>query len=158
ADKFDQGLMAAMQAYLQQVGIKVNIRLIDTATVGREVDQQGTYDWMYGALGVPLDPDQATLGLVSTAIYPAGMNRPKWKNSQLDALMEKGRTTLDPKERQKYYYQVDEILADELPYIWLWEPVRPLGINKRVIGMAEHQSLVYNMSAYRAPQEWWIKS
>jgi peptide/nickel transport system substrate-binding protein len=158
ADKQSESLMVAMQSYLGQVGVKTQIRLIDTATVTKEVDKDGTYDWMYGALGVPLDPDQATAGIASDRLYPAGQNRPKWKNAALDAEMKAGRVSLDQSERQKHYYEAERILNDELPYIWLWEPQRPQAVSKRVIGMAQHQGLVYNMSAYRAIHEWWIKA
>ena len=70
-DNFTKSLMESIQAYLDLVGIKVSLRQIDGATVRKEVDEDGTYDWMYGALGVSVDPDQATAGLDSTMVHPA---------------------------------------------------------------------------------------
>jgi peptide/nickel transport system substrate-binding protein len=150
--------MSAMQSYLDKVGVKTKLRLIDTATVAKEVDKEGTYDWMYGALGVPTDPDQASAGLLSDRLFPAGMNRPKWQSAQLDAAMKAGRSTLDPNERRKHCFEAEKILNEELPYIWMWEPVRPQGINKRVVGMAQRQGILPNMSPYRAVEQWWIQS
>lgn len=156
-DNFTISLLEAMQAYLDMVGIKVELRQIDGATVRREVDEEGSYDWLYGALGCSVDPDQTTAGLDSTMVHPRGANRPRYNNPRVDELLAQGRQLVDQAGRQPIYWEIDEIVNDELPYIWLWEPNRPDAINKRVVGMAENAGRVYNMPPYMAAETWQIQ-
>jgi peptide/nickel transport system substrate-binding protein len=41
-------------------------------------------------------------------------------NPEMDRLLEAGRATLDPAERLKVYRQVNNLLARELPYLFLY--------------------------------------
>jgi peptide/nickel transport system substrate-binding protein len=47
-------------------------------------------------------------------------NRTFYKNPVLDHWLEKGESTLNLEKRRQYYYKVQEIVAEDLPYINLW--------------------------------------
>jgi ABC-type transport system substrate-binding protein len=47
-----------------------------------------------------------------------------YQNPRLDRLLEAGRATPDIAERRELYLEVQEILADEQPYLFLWADVR----------------------------------
>ena len=51
-----------------------------------------------------------------------GANRWRYRNPQLDALLEQGRTTVDRTERKKIYAEVQRMLARDLPVLPLWQP------------------------------------
>lgn len=50
-------------------------------------------------------------------------NRSKYKNPEVDRLIDAGENTLDRKERKKYYDRVQEIIAEDVPMISLWYPM-----------------------------------
>ena len=45
-----------------------------------------------------------------------------YKNPEADELLVKARETFDQEERKKYYYRLQEILADDAPYTFLYVP------------------------------------
>lgn len=47
-------------------------------------------------------------------------NYTRYSNPKMDALVEQGRTTQDPKKRADVYRQVAQLLADDGPYLFLW--------------------------------------
>lgn len=49
-------------------------------------------------------------------------NYTNYSNPELDALLEKGRVTVDPAERQAIYNEVQAILAEDVPALWLVYP------------------------------------
>jgi peptide/nickel transport system substrate-binding protein len=51
---------------------------------------------------------------------PKGQNRGFYSNPKLDALIAAGRKETDQQKRKEIYAQVQQILAEDLPYINLW--------------------------------------
>jgi peptide/nickel transport system substrate-binding protein len=47
-------------------------------------------------------------------------NRTRYRNPELDLLLEKGESLLDPAARKKVYAEVQALVARDLPYIGLW--------------------------------------
>jgi len=45
----------------------------------------------------------------------------RYSNPEVDRLFEEAASTMDRKKRARAYYKIQEILAEELPYIWLYE-------------------------------------
>jgi len=77
-----------------------------------------------------------------------------FKNSEVDELLEKGRRTFDIEERKKAYFRIQEILADELPYVFLYVPdslpivsSRFQGIDPAPIGIG------YNIEKWYVPRQ-----
>ena len=75
-----------------------------------------------------------------------------YNNPEVDELLEKGRRTFDITERKKAYFRIQEILADELPYLFLYVPnalpivhARFHGIEPAPIGIG------YNISKWYVP-------
>ncbi len=69
------------------------------------------YRWQGG-----IDPDRNVYG----AFHSKGtVNRTAYKNPEMDKLLEAGRTTMDPTERNRIYRQVSNLLAKDLPYLQL---------------------------------------
>ena len=49
-----------------------------------------------------------------------GANRGAYKNKLVDELIVAAQKTNNTELRKKYYWEIQEILADDLPYISLW--------------------------------------
>lgn len=59
-------------------------------------------------------------------------NFTNYGNAELDELLERGRVTPDATERKAIYDRVQEILADEVPALWLVYPLEPQAIRSNV--------------------------
>ena len=66
------------------------------------------------------DPDIYFQLFHSSSIPPDGDNRGRYRNPEIDRLLEKGRKNLNLEERKLIYGSIQKILAQELPYIPLW--------------------------------------
>lgn len=76
-----------------------------------------SFDVYLSFMTIPPDPDQYALWHSTQKGNIAGYNSPK-----VDALLEEGRQTLDPKERRRIYGEFQKALSEDLPAIFLFYP------------------------------------
>ena len=112
-------MVAVMQQQLREVGIMLDIRSFEFATFFSDVTH-GLFQ-MYGLrwIGGNEDPD-IFYAFHSSRFPPNGTNRAFYSNPKLDALVDQARREVDPNVRKPMYAEVQQILADDLPYINLW--------------------------------------
>ncbi|HVP50028.1 MAG TPA: ABC transporter substrate-binding protein, partial [Candidatus Bathyarchaeia archaeon] len=114
-------LMAAvLQQQLRQVGIALDIRTFEFATFFSDITK-GAYQ-MYSMrwIGGNQDPDIFEYVFDSASFPPKRANRTFYSNPRVDELIREGRTTLDEEKRKAIYAELQQILAQDLPYINLW--------------------------------------
>jgi peptide/nickel transport system substrate-binding protein len=61
------------------------------------------------------EPDRYMYSLFHSASRPY-----YYKNPKADELLEKGRTIMDPKKRAEVYNDLDKVLYDDAPYLFLY--------------------------------------
>ncbi|MBI5787228.1 MAG: ABC transporter substrate-binding protein [Candidatus Schekmanbacteria bacterium] len=122
-----------IQADLKNVGIGVEINSYEWGSFFADISagnfQLCSLQWV----GVT-DPDIYYYIFHSQSIPPNGANRGHYLNPALDRLLEQGRQTLDEGQRSRIYQQVQQIIADDLPYVSLWHNMNVVVMNKRVQG------------------------
>ncbi len=125
-------MVAVMQQQLREVGIALDIRTFEFATFFSDV-VHGTFQ-MYGLrwIGGNEDPDIFEYAFHSSRFPPNGANRSYYSNPQVDALIDQARREVDPAVRKPLYAKVQQILAEDLPYIDLWYLDNVLVHNRRV--------------------------
>jgi ABC-type transport system substrate-binding protein len=125
-------MVAVIQQQLREVGIALDIRSFEFATFFSDV-QHGAFQ-MYGLrwIGGNEDPDIFEYAFHSSKFPPNGANRGYYLNTKLDALIDRARGEIDPKVRKPLYSEVQELLAQDLPYIDLWYLDNVLVHTKRV--------------------------
>ncbi|MDI3340386.1 MAG: hypothetical protein QJR03_07610, partial [Sphaerobacter sp.] len=65
-------------------------------------------------------------------------NATKYPNPRVDELLEQGRREADDAKRKAIYDEVQRILVDELPWLWLYLPDVAMGWTKQVTGFRQH--------------------
>lgn len=103
---------------LEPLGIDVEIRQPDFSTW---LDEQNTGNFdmlMMGWLG-NIDPDDFYYAQHHT---DGASNAQKYSNTEVDALLDAGRIETDPEARKELYAQAATIIADEVSYIYLYNP------------------------------------
>jgi len=126
-------LMAAVfQQQLRQVGIVLNIRSFEFATFYSDVVKGAFQVYSLRWIGGNEDPDIFEHVFHSASFPPKRANRSYYVNPRVDALIDQGRRELDPARRKAIYGEVQQILAEELPYINLWYLDNVIVHSKRV--------------------------
>lgn len=139
-----------IQNRLKGIGIEVKIRTVEWAAFIKEFIDKGRFDATILGWNILQDPDIYTVWHSSKAVS-GGLNFIKYKNSELDELLERGRSTLDQKERKVIYDRIQEIMYEEQPYCFLYVPMSLPIFSSRIKGLKiEPAGLDYNSN------EWWI--
>jgi len=66
-------------------------------------------------------------------MYPLFKDRDYYyKNTKVDELLDQGRSTLDRDKRAKVYNEVDRMLYEDAPWIYLYVIPEVFGVSKKV--------------------------
>ncbi len=123
-----------LQSQLKAVGIRVNVRTVEWAAFIREFVNKGAFDAVLLGWTITPDPDLYQVWHSSQAV-PGGLNFTGFRNADLDRLLEEGRSTPDEAERLGKYRRVQEILASEEPYCFLYVPYALPVVSARFKGL-----------------------
>jgi peptide/nickel transport system substrate-binding protein len=113
-------LAAVLQQQLRDVGIALYIRTFEFATFYADISKGAYQMHSLRWIGGNQDPDIFEAIFDSSSFPPKRYNRTFYSNPRVDALIREGRTTLDQQKRKAIYFEVQQILAEDLPYINLW--------------------------------------
>jgi len=123
-----------VQRRLAETGISVKIRIIEWAAFIKEFINKRRFDAVILGWTIPMDPDLYDVWH-SSKTGPSELNFVTYKSEEVDALLEKGRGTFDRAERKRCYDRIQEILAEDQPYIFLYVPDALPIFNARVRGI-----------------------
>ncbi len=140
-----------IQWRLAKIGIKVEIRALEwSAFINNFIDKK-RFEAVLLGWNIGLDPDQYDIWH-SSKTKEKEFNFISYNNPEVDALLEKGRRTFDIEERKKSYYRMQEILADELPYIFLYVPDATPIVHARFKGIKPSPiGISYNLPKWYVP-------
>jgi peptide/nickel transport system substrate-binding protein len=113
-------MVAVMQQQLREVGIVLDIRSFEFATFFSDVTHGAFQLYSLRWIGGNEDPDIFEYAFHSSKFPPNGANRGFYLNAKLDRLIDQARREVDPRVRKALYDEVQQILAQDLPYIDLW--------------------------------------
>lgn len=131
-----QRLMTAqiIQQRLKSIGVDVKIRIVEWATFLKEFVDKGNFEVVLLAWNTSQDPDMFDVWH-SSKTNPGELNFIGYKNAEVDRLLIEGRSTFDIEKRKKAYFRIQEILADEQPYTFLYVPDALPVVSSRVRGV-----------------------
>lgn len=113
-------LQQVVQQQLGEVGLTVNINNTAAQTFFGEWTPQGNFqmgEWAW--LATP-EPSLTSL-FGADALPPEGQNYYRWENQEATELMKEADVTVDRQQRAELTRQVQDIMADELPVIPLYQ-------------------------------------
>lgn len=109
-----------VQQYWQDVGIEVDVQVMEWNAYIQDVVLGRNYDLTLAWWSMPPTADVAPYFACSAA--HTGNNIPNYCNEDLDAIMDEGRAALTLEQQIDAYARMQELLAEELPYLYLWWP------------------------------------
>jgi peptide/nickel transport system substrate-binding protein len=80
-----------------------------------------------------------------------GSNFPSYSNPAVDALLDSATTTFDPSRTRAYARRAFEMIIEDAPGIWLYEPPTVAGIHKRI-----HTTAMRADGYWAGMADWWI--
>jgi peptide/nickel transport system substrate-binding protein len=124
SERFRQSVARAIAAMLRDVGIEVDVRPSEAATLISDLNR-GRFEITLLQVPEVLEPHVLSWFFDSSRIpgpQSEGANRWRYKNEELDRLFEVGRTQVDRPRRLAAYERVQSILARDIPVLPLWQP------------------------------------
>lgn len=138
-----------IQSQLKAVGIDVRIRTVEWAAFIKEFVNKGRFDALILGWTITQDPDIYEVWHSSKA--GKGLNFTKYQNAEVDALLEQARATPDMQKRKALYDRLQEVLADEQPYCFLFVPYALPVVQSRFQGIEPALAgIMYNF------EKWWV--
>jgi len=110
-----------IQQRLRDVGIDMKIRVIEWASFITHFIDKRNFEAVILGWTVGQDPDIFDVWH-SSKTGPKELNFIGYKNPEVDRLIEEGRGTFDQEKRRRCYWRIQEILAGDQPYTFLYVP------------------------------------
>ena len=106
-----------------KIGVQVDLKLVDRATMVDAVYVRWDFDMQVHGFGTGPDPAIGVSRMyVSSNIKPVPFaNASAYSNKEVDELFGLAERAPTVKARADYYFKVQQVLAREVPYIWLSE-------------------------------------
>lgn len=125
-------VVQAMAAQLGEVGIKCNIKEID-ANTQRDKISAGTIEALYlNGIGGPY----SNIDLVAKLSFSTGERYSTYSNPKFDELRAKAAATIDKNEAKKLMSQMQQMMKDEAPAIFMYQQHGVYAYNNRVLKWA----------------------
>ncbi len=119
--EFNRLQSSVLQQDFKKIGVQLDVRTYEFATLYADVlsgaFQLYTLQWTAGSLA---DPDILRRVFHSNQAPPAGFNRGRFKDAEVDALLDRATTSTNAQERLDLFRQVQRRVALDVPYISLW--------------------------------------
>lgn len=152
-NKLREKTATIIQWRLRNIGIKVNIEVIEWSAFINEFIDKRRFEAVMLGWSIGIDPDQYDIWH-SSKTREKEFNFVSYNNPEVDELLEKGRRTFNIEERKKAYFRIQEILADELPYIFLYVPDATPIVHARFKGIKPSPiGISYNLREWFVPKK-----
>ena len=146
-----------IQQSLAEIGIQLTFEVVELENLylhwrsGAKADMNAGKGITAINLGyVTADPFYAiTRFAESTYVAPNGVNWGGYKNPQVDALLDKVRTTFDAKVQDGLLAQVHQTMVDDALMLWVVHDVNPHALSPRVKGFVQAQHWFQDLTAIR---------
>lgn len=131
---------------LAELGITVEVSqmewgaFLDATAVG-EADL-----FLLGWTTVTTDADYGLYPLFHSNSFGESGNRTFYANDRVDELLDLGRYTTDQEKRIEYYQEVQQIIHDEVPWVFLQTRENVTGLSNRVKGFEHNPAGNYDLS------------
>jgi peptide/nickel transport system substrate-binding protein len=135
-----------------EVGIQVNLVLVDGAELRRRYIEETDYDLLlFGGGQYRAEPSLTAIYYHSKNLTPAGGNGTHYVNPEIDSLLDQAVATADQEQRRELYHQIAQIINEDVPSVFLWSPNSIYGASKRLQGFEPPSysgSLLWNAEAW----------
>jgi len=129
-----QLIALAIQADLKKIGIEVEIQALEWSSFMDAIDaEEPDWDMYFGGWSATIEP-HIMYTIWAEENIPS-LNSVAYVNKEVEALFEEAGATYDTEFRKERYQEIQRIIAEESPYIFLYYQKRWSGENDRIKGI-----------------------
>lgn len=148
-----QNIATIFMENMKAIGISVKLQFQDFGTFVGKI--QDSYDYEAGLLGLTGGGDPVG----GMSVYVSSGRLHQWNPNQkqpatpwearIDELMVRQLKTLDEAKRREYYFEVQQIMSEELPFIYLITPNTYAGLKNRWLNLdiPSQGSVLWNLQS-----------
>lgn len=142
-----------IQKRLERIGVKVEIRIAEWASFINFFIKNRRFETVLLGWSTGQDPDLYEIWHSSKTL-PDEFNFISYQDPKVDGLIEEGRHTFDRKRRKACYDRIQGILAEDVPYLFLYTPFSLPVIHARFKGVEPAPAgISYNFIKWYVPQD-----
>jgi peptide/nickel transport system substrate-binding protein len=143
-------VLSFIQQQWKQIGIDARIRTVDVGSMWGRMLPRRQYEMAYSYSGRLPDPDMSTHYL-SPALKPT-TNFAGYANPEVDKLLVAAASTVDREKRKALYWKAQEIVADDVVYLFIYWLNNNTAVNTRVMGYLPAPGY----SEFWNADDWWV--
>lgn len=146
----------ALKKQWEQIGAKINLVIVDLAAIQADYIKPRAYQaLLFGEILGP-DPDPFAFWHSSQKKDP-GLNLALYDNKKADQLLEQARQEMDSEVRTQKYQEFQQILAEDMPAVFLYNPTYLYPIPNKIKG-ANIERIYLPYQRFCQIEEWYTKT
>jgi peptide/nickel transport system substrate-binding protein len=134
-NKIRELMAVTVQDYLSDVGVDVQIQAMEWASYLEAVTGEGTPEWDMYILGWNSTIEPHIMYTIWSQENIPSLNSTGYINEEVERLFEEGGKTYDNEIRKEKYQEIQRIIAEDSPYVFLFYSKARSGQNKRIQGI-----------------------
>lgn len=154
-NKVNEAALLIAQQNWKDIGVEAIPEYIEWSVLCSQYLDVAKFEAYLLGWSLSLDPDPYLYFHSSASVNEkgqlVGFNDVEFRNSELDKLLEQGRTELNQEKRKEIYAQVQKLINEELPYVFLFSRNNVAAMNNRI------QGVVWSKTGPLYPEKWYIK-
>ena len=140
----------------EKIGIEVELEIIPAEFFQSEIIKPKNYQVLLYSVITGADPDPYPIWHSSQKSF-TGLNLSLFEDKKADKLLSDARTIASYEERDKYYREFQEILAEEVPAIFLYNPHYNYFISRDIKGI-DLKRISIPQDRFTDISDWYIKT
>src|SRR3989339_271342 len=141
----------------RKIGAKVNLSVTGAQDIQGSVIKERNYEALLFGQIIGSDPDPYPFWHSSQQEYP-GLALSIFRNTEIDDIIEEARKTNDEKKRSELYNKFQDLLAQDISAIFLYNPLYTYAVSNRIKGLEENQYVAVPADRFSNIDSWYIKT
>jgi peptide/nickel transport system substrate-binding protein len=143
-----EGIATLMKQQLEELGASVDVQGIEFQAYLDALKKE-PYDYDLFVLGWNATLEPHFMQQIWTESQIPALNSGAYVNKQVEQLFIDGSKEFDREKRKAIYGQIQKILADDLPYVFLYEGLQFAGVSKKIGGIKPSKiGITYNINQW----------
>ncbi len=147
-------IIEVLRDQLRETGIELDLQMMEFSSAVDAVYIKKDFDLGFASFENGPDPDIGVKRTVVSSNIGAipFSNGASYRNPRIDELFELAASETDKQKRAAYYFEAQEILVKDVPYLWLYEPHSGVAYKRDLQGMYKWSA---KSNIYFAQDAWW---
>jgi peptide/nickel transport system substrate-binding protein len=145
-----------LQEKLRRVGVDLRIDQMDYSAFSSRQSKR-SFDAALAAWHLGSSPSAIRQTWTSSAAEPGGLNYGGYRNSVFDSYVDSALRTKSIAASREYFKRANQIIVDDAPAIWLYEPRTVIAVHRRIRTTPMRPNAWWlDIASWEIPTEQWI--